>query len=123
VEFHPIPVDYEAACQAVFDILSENEADLSKPTELVFYLYFPKRNNAELFAECLRDEGFHAEVHQSRGRHRNGTAGQRWAVVLRLNNRPEREFIDALSAKLEDFATKCLGEFDGWEVHEPPCAP
>jgi hypothetical protein len=50
------------------------------------------------------------------GRLKNGTADERWTVVVRLNNKPEREFIDSVIARLQDFATTCFGEFDGWEA-------
>jgi hypothetical protein len=115
MEYDPVPVHYEAASKAALDGPSANGADLSKPTELAFYLYFRTRHNAELFAECLRDEAFHAEVHRPLGRLKDG-ADERWTVVLLLNHKPEREFIDSMSARLEDFAIKCGGEFDGWEA-------
>lgn len=116
MRYDPVPVDYETACQAALDELSANGVDPSKPIELAFYLYFPNRENAELFVECLRDEGFRAEVHRPLGCVADGTADERWGVVLRLHNRLDRELIDSMSARLEDFATKCLGEFDGWEA-------
>jgi hypothetical protein len=116
MEYDPVPVDHEAACQAALDGLSPEGADLSKPTELAFFLYFPKRKHAELFVACLRDEGFRAEVRRPLGRRRNGSADERWGVVLRLNHRPERTFLASVSARLEDVATTCRGEFDGWEA-------
>jgi len=36
MEFDPIPVTYEVACQAAINQLSTNGADLSKLTELAF---------------------------------------------------------------------------------------
>jgi hypothetical protein len=98
IEYNPIPVDYEPASQAALDGLSANGADLSKPTELAFYLYFPRLSLAESFADCLRDEGFRADVYPPLKRLNTGSTKMRWSVVLRLNSRPEREFIDSISA-------------------------
>jgi hypothetical protein len=118
MESDPVLVTYEAACRAAFDELSASGADLSKPIELAFYLYFAERKYAELLVECIQDEGFRAEVHQ-RLRHLKNAADERWTVILRLKHEPEREFIDSVIARLEYFATKCLGEFDGWEAKMP----
>jgi hypothetical protein len=116
MEYDPVPVSYEVACHAAIDRVSTNGADLSKPTELTFYNYFPKRDNAELFVECLRDEGFQAQLLRPHRRPKDSATEKNWEVVLRLNNKPERRFIDSVSARLEDFATKRGGEYDGWEA-------
>jgi hypothetical protein len=111
-----LPANDGAADQAVLDGLAGDGADLSKPTELVFYLYLPERIDAENCADSLRDYGFRAVVHRPLGRLGNGTTEERWSVVVRLNNRPEREFIQSVSATMEEQAQKYRGEFDGWEA-------
>ena len=120
MEYDPVPVSYEVACQTVIDRLSANGADSSNATELAFYSYFSTRENAELFVECLRDEGFQARLLHPLRRPKDGAAERYWGVELRLNNKPERNFVDSVSARLKDFARKCGGEFDGWEAMVAP---
>lgn len=92
-------------------------ADLSKPTEVNFYLYLPTEGHAQSAADVARREGYAAVV-------RPPTEGYTtWLCRLTRIMPPHAAEIARATARLEELATSLGGEYDGWEAAVASSAP
>ncbi len=96
--------------------LHDHGSDLSKPTDIVFYLYIPDKNDANAAASELRTRGFQSDVGAPLGKFPNGATGNRWSVISHLTAIPTVTAIYSASMKMEKLADRYSGEFDGWEA-------
>ena len=84
-------------------------ADLTKPTEVNFYLYFPTREAAERAADSARTPSFTAKVGE-------GADGKSWLCRVSGEMVPSESAIRAASTRLQALAATLGGEYDGWEA-------
>jgi hypothetical protein len=84
-------------------------ADLTKATEVNYYLYFPTREAADRAAEASRSSVFASEV-------RRGGDGTNWLCLATANMVPSDSAIRAASERFQGVAASLGGEYDGWEA-------
>jgi regulator of ribonuclease activity B len=99
------PLDRET-----LDAMKAQGADLSKPTEMSFYLYFPAEDDAENAAAELRRSGYAAEVRPPL------PDFDEWLCYVTREMVPSATGIDDARSKLESVANRFGGDFDGWEA-------
>lgn len=101
----PNPLDRET-----LDAMKKHGADLSKPTEISFYLYFPAEDDAENAAAELRRSGYGAEVRPPLPNF------DEWLCYASREMVPTPKGIDDARSELESLADRFGGDFDGWEA-------
>ena len=97
------------ADRATLAALRQAGADLTKPTEVNFYLYFPSREVAERAADTARVPELVATVEQAAVR-------DQWLLLLSGTIVPTEPAIRAASTRLAAVAAHFGGEYDGWEA-------
>ena len=98
------------ADQQVLDALRMNGADLSKPTETLFYLYLPTEVEADIVAAALRNDGFEAEVSPP------ADGYTMWLCRATIEMVPELGAIHQLRDRFTALVAAYGGEYDGWEA-------
>jgi Regulator of ribonuclease activity B len=99
------PLDRET-----LDAMKASGADLSKPTEVIFYLYVPSRAAAEKAAAELGRAGYDAELRPPLPDY------DEWLCCATLEMVPSVEGIDRSRTTLDALAKRLGGDFDGWEA-------
>ena len=84
-------------------------ADLSKPTEVNFYLYFGARDAAESAA-------VHAPTASMKATVRPGASRWPWLCLVSGQMIPDEAAIRSEVARLMALAKQYGGEYDGWEA-------
>lgn len=102
--------------ERVLHALAAAGSDLSKSTDLVFYLYVPTREDAERCYAALWENGYRARVGAPLGNLPNGTTELRWSVIGNLEAVPTLATIRASRELMEELAQQVGGEFGGWEA-------
>jgi hypothetical protein len=82
---------------------------VSGKKEMRYFLYFPKKADAESAGERLRDRGYSAEV-------RKGANGENWLALATKNPPTTGEQMDEVRDEMEALAAQFGGEYDGWEA-------
>jgi hypothetical protein len=90
--------------------LAEAGSDLSKPTEVNFYLYLPTEGHARSAADVAQNEGYSAEVRPPLEGYTT------WLCLLSRVMIPRRADLEGARRRLEALAESLGGEFDGWEA-------
>ena len=103
------PIGSAEADAQVLRALREAGADLTKETEVNFYLYFPIRDSAVRAAESDHTPGFTATVDQ-------GADGKTWRCLISGTMVPSEAAIRTASVRLQALASSLGGEYDGWEA-------
>lgn len=91
------------------------EAEKQTPPEkrasepMKYYLYFPKKSNAEEASERLRSRGFSVEV-------RKAARGEDWLTLATKAPPKTGEQMAELRDEMEALAAQFGGEYDGWEA-------
>lgn len=84
-------------------------ADLTKPTEVRFYLYFRTREVAERAANSAQTPDLTANVDE-------GADRKSWLCLVSGRMVPSESAIRAASTRLQALAATLGGEYDGWEA-------
>ena len=103
------PIGSEAGDMQVLQQLREAGADLTKATEVNYYMYFPDSATAARAADSVRAFGFEAEVRDGRGR-------TEWLCLATKNMIPEKTAIFAGTKQFSELSKSLGGEYDGWEA-------
>jgi hypothetical protein len=104
------PIGSLEADRQTLRALRDAGADLTKPTEVHFYLYFPTQTAAADAAAQARTP----ELQQARvepAAHGNG-----WLCFVSGTMVPSESAIRAASQRLQAVAKSFAGEYDGWEA-------
>ena len=100
--------------QAVLKELRKIGANLSKPREVIHFLYFPTQVAAEKAATQLRGEGYAIDVRPA------ANAGENppnpWLMEARIHAVVDETEVGPMRAKFESLADAGSGEYDGWEA-------
>jgi rhodanese-related sulfurtransferase len=102
--------------QAVLAQLRAKGSDLSKPTDVAFYLYIPARRDADSAAQVLRNSGYTAEVQEPLGKLSDGTYESRYSVVAHIQEVPSMHNLKMNRALYKSLAQRYKGLYDGWEA-------
>ncbi|MDQ2766019.1 MAG: ribonuclease E inhibitor RraB [Gemmatimonadota bacterium] len=103
------PIGSAAGGLQVLQQLREAGADLTKPTEVNYYLYFSDSGTAARAADSVRAFGFEAEVRSGRGR-------TQWLCLATNNMIPDTTAIFAATKKFSELTKRLGGDYDGWEA-------
>jgi hypothetical protein len=102
--------------QEVLTLLGAKGADLSKRTDVVFYLYIPLIQDARAAASKLDENGFVAEVEKPLGRLPDGSYESRYSVVAHIEQVPSMANLRKDRALYKSLARQYRGDYDGWEA-------
>jgi hypothetical protein len=108
---YPLPgsIGSETGDRATLDQLQKAGGDLSKPTEVLFYLSFETRGLAEKAAERGGTARLPATVEQA-------ASGQSWLCLFKGQMVPELGTIHGHALRLSEIAESLGGQYDGWEA-------
>jgi hypothetical protein len=93
--------------------LRRARADLSRPREVVHFLYFPTQVAAEKAATQLRGEGFAIDVRPSA---KAGETPNPWVMEARIHTVIDESTVGPMRERFEALAADGGGEYDGWEA-------
>jgi hypothetical protein len=107
---HPFRVGSPEADEATLQALQRAGTDLTKETEVIFYLYFPTRELAARAAESIRNPTFVPEVKDK---------------LCQVNARivPSLNTIRDASVRFHAVAATLHGTYDGWVAQGQPLKP
>ena len=105
-----------AGDQLVLSELRKAGSDLTKPTDIRFYLYIPTLSDAQHAAQTLREHGFTVEVRAPLGSLPDGSVERRYSVVANLQRVPSSDNIRLARDLFQGLALRYRGEYDGWEA-------
>ena len=103
------PIGSPEADRQTLDALRNAGADLTRPTEVNFYLYFPTQAAATNAAAQAQTPELPARVMP-------GADGKAWLCFVSGTMVPTELAIRAASTRLQAVATALGGEYDGWEA-------
>jgi hypothetical protein len=83
--------------------------DLTKPTDVVNFIYFPSEVAARSAAAALEPEGYRVNVQRA-------VMGTKWLTQARVDVVLSPENVASQRARFEDLAMTYGGEYSGWEV-------
>ena len=95
------------ADKAVVDNLRMLGADIEKPREIEFFLYFPTEVTALQAASELTDRGFEAQITPSHG-------DEKWLCFVTIQMMPDIAALMRLREQFNSLADLLGGEYDGW---------
>jgi regulator of ribonuclease activity B len=102
--------------EAVLAKLRANGSDLTKRTDIVFYLYIPALRDARAAASTLQRDGFTSQVQEPLGRLSDGSYESRYSVIAHMEEVPSIENLRENRALYKHLARRYKGEYDGWEA-------
>jgi hypothetical protein len=103
------PIGSLEADRQTLNALRKAGADLTRPTEVNFYLYFPTRAAAANAAAQAKTPELPARVEPA-------ADGKAWLCFVSGTMVPTELAIRAASTRLQAVATALGGEYDGWEA-------
>lgn len=106
----------DANDENVITQLRARGSDLTKRTDIVFYLYIPGLRDARAAASTLNGHGFSAEVEGPLGRLPDGSYESRYSVVTHIEEVPSMENLRKDRRLYKLLAQRYKGEYDGWEA-------
>ena len=109
VVFGSATTDADEADRAAIAQLKDQGSDITKPTDVIFYLYFPTKAKAEKLRASISAMGFNVDIHQLDGY-------SEWTLVANKTMVPSEANILPLSHKFENMAASEGGAYDGWEA-------
>jgi hypothetical protein len=89
-------------------------ANLSRPREIVHFLYFPTQVAAEQASHQLRGEGYMIDVRPAANADENPP--NPWLMEARNYAVVDESNVQAMRQKFEGLAEAGGGEYDGWEA-------
>jgi len=95
--------------EAVLNLLSRSNADLSSERTVYFYLYFHTEEKSRMAEMKLRELGFTIETLEPSGK-------KEWLCLIYKNVIPNSATLTSIRKKLEHIANKFDGNYDGWET-------
>lgn len=104
--FRPPPADPDAALLAQ---LRKAGADLTRPTELRFFLSLPDQAAADRVARQIHEPGLRPEV-------RPADTGNTWLCLVTGTLTPTHQTMHRLRQQFEALALAERGEYDRWEA-------
>jgi len=112
----PAPSGADAGDRMVIDRLRQAGADLSRPREVIHYLYLPTQEAATAAADRLRNAGYTTEVRPAAG----PPGPNPWLALATIEQVVDSENIGAARALFTALAGDANGEYDGWEAAAEP---
>jgi regulator of RNase E activity RraB len=93
--------------QEILDHLRDRGADLTKPHEVEFYIYFPTQEAAQAASHEITQKGFRVQLLAD-------PSGKRWLCLSLKEFVPDLETIQAYKKKFDDLAKPHGGHCDSW---------
>jgi regulator of RNase E activity RraB len=98
--------------------LQQNGADITKPREILHYLYFPSEDLARNTVEQLSKSGY--EASEKLSKHSTADAAKPWVVIGRRETVVNEKTIADMRMHLTEIAHRYHGDYDGWEAAVTP---
>jgi hypothetical protein len=89
-------------------------ANLSRPREVIHFLYFPTQVAAERASHHLRGEGYMIDVRPAANAAENPP--NPWVMEARIYTVVDDSTVQPMREKFEGIAESGGGEYDGWEA-------
>lgn len=89
-------------------------ADLSRPREVLHFVYFPTKEDADSAAKELRGEGYEVEVQPSADA--DTQPPNPWLALARKDAVVDEGTVSVMRPRFEALAAARSGEYDGWEA-------
>jgi regulator of ribonuclease activity B len=96
--------------------LKRNGSDVTKPTDVVHYLYISARRDAEEASRRSAAAGYRSAVEAPLGNLPNGTVENRYSVIAHKTIVPSLGNVRRARTFFESLAHRFGGEYDGWEA-------
>ncbi|MDJ0521224.1 MAG: ribonuclease E inhibitor RraB [Planctomycetota bacterium] len=93
----------------VLEQMKKAGADMSKPTDIRWYVYMPRTADAQAYAAKAREAGWKVEVDE-------GADENSWLCLCSRDAVPSLETIGKMKAQLASFAGGTEIDIDGWEA-------
>ncbi|HEY8098134.1 MAG TPA: ribonuclease E inhibitor RraB [Methylobacter sp.] len=93
--------------EQVISQLANVGSNLSKPHQIVFFLYFPAKENAKKIAAKLKTDGYATSVGKS-------LSSTEYVIQAKKSMLPELPALEALREKFNTLAASEGGYYDGW---------
>jgi hypothetical protein len=103
------PADGEDGDVLVLKHMREAGADLTRATDVRWYVYFPSQVGAETFARVARDDGWTVDV-------RPGADDESWLALCSRDAIVSLETIRAQRAQFAAWSAGLDADIDGWEA-------
>jgi hypothetical protein len=104
----------ESDDKRVLKQLRKARANLSRPREVVHFLYFPTQVAAERASHELRGEGYMIDVRPAANAAENPP--NPWLMEARIFAVVDESTVQPMRARFEAVAAAGGGEYDGWEA-------
>ncbi len=104
----------ESDDKRVLKQLRKARANLSRPREVVHFLYFPTQVAAERASQELRGEGYMIDVRPAANAAENPP--NPWLMEARNVAVVDESTVQPMRARFEAIAAAGGGEYDGWEA-------
>jgi regulator of RNase E activity RraB len=98
--------------------LQQNGADITKPREILHYLYFPSEDLARNAVEELSKSGY--EDSEKLSMHSTADAAKPWVVIGRKETVVNAKTIADMRMHFTEIAHRYRGDYDGWEAAVTP---
>ena len=96
--------------------LKNSGSDLTKPADVVHYLYIPSLNDALGAARRSAAAGYRTTIQSPLGALPNGTIEKRFSMKAHKTMVPSLANVRRARAFFESLAHRYRGEYDGWEA-------
>jgi Regulator of ribonuclease activity B len=96
--------------------LRKRGSNLSKATDIVFFLYIPSLRDARSSVQELDRDGLSAQYEQPLGRLSDGSFEKRYSVVAHARATPTIEHLRSYRSIFKNLARRFGGDYDGWEA-------
>ena len=106
----------DAADRDVIAQLKNNGSDVTKPVDVVYYLYIPSFTDAIELARRSSVAGYRTSIEAPLGKLPNGTEEKRYSVVAHKRMIPSLANARRARAFFQPLAHRFHGEYDGWEA-------
>jgi hypothetical protein len=98
--------------------LQQNGADITKPREILHYLYFPIEDLARNTVEELSKWGY--EASEKLSKRSTADAAKPWVVIGRKETVVNEKTIADMRMHFTEIAHRYHGDYDGWEAAVTP---
>lgn len=89
--------------------LKAQGSDITKPTNVIFYLYFQKRSQAEALKGQITKLGFQVDIHKIQDY-------DLWTLAANKTMVPSENNVISLGQQFTAMASSEGGKYDGWEA-------
>jgi hypothetical protein len=107
------PKDPREGDRMILSQLMKRGAEMTKPREVLHYLYLPSQESTDRAAETLRAQGYEAEAQLAANA--ASDPPNPWLVLAKIQGVVNNETVELMRQAFEKLATEYNGGYDGWK--------